>query len=43
MIAAAVRTIFVQPSPVHVRDQLEVIAAMLGRQVWGGQFSGLAD
>ena len=32
MAAAAVRTIFAQPSPVHVRDQLEVIAAMLGRQ-----------
>ena len=32
MVAAAVRTIFAQPSPVHVRDQLEVIAAMPGRQ-----------
>jgi putative transposase len=32
MVAAAVRTIFAQPSPVHVRDQLEVIVAMLGRQ-----------
>jgi putative transposase len=32
MVAAAVRTIFAQPSLVHVRDQLEVIAAMLGRQ-----------
>ena len=32
MVAAAVRTIYAQPSPVHVRDQLEVIAAMLGRQ-----------
>jgi putative transposase len=32
MVAAAVRTIFAQPSPVHVRGQLEVIAAMLGRQ-----------
>jgi putative transposase len=32
MVAAAIRTIFAQPSPVHVRDQLEVIAAMLGRQ-----------
>jgi putative transposase len=32
MVAAAVRTIFAQPSPVHVRDQLQVIAAMLGRQ-----------
>jgi putative transposase len=32
MVAAAVRTVFAQPSPVHVRDQLEVIAVMLGRQ-----------
>jgi len=32
MVAAAACTIFAQPSPVHVRDQLEVIAAMLGRQ-----------
>jgi putative transposase len=32
MVAAAIRTIFAQPSPAHVRDQLEVIAAMLGRQ-----------
>ena len=32
MVAAAIRTIFAQPSPVHVRDHLEVIAAMLGRQ-----------
>jgi putative transposase len=32
MVAAAVRTVFAQPSPVHVHDQLEVIAAMLGRQ-----------
>src|SRR5215475_4378645 len=32
MVAAAVRTIFAQPSPVHVHDQLEVIATMLGRQ-----------
>jgi putative transposase len=32
MVAAAIRTIFAQPSPVHVHDQLEVIAAMLGRQ-----------
>ena len=31
-MVAAIRTIFAQPSPVHVRDQLEVIAAMLGRQ-----------
>ena len=32
MVAAAIRTIFAQPSPVHVRDQLDTIAAMLGRQ-----------
>ena len=32
MVAAAIRTVFAQPSPVHVRDQLEVIATMLGRQ-----------
>ena len=32
MVAAAIRTIFAQPSPIHVRGQLEVIAAMLGRQ-----------
>jgi putative transposase len=32
MAAAAVRTIFAQPSPIHVHDQLEVIAAMPGRQ-----------
>jgi putative transposase len=32
MVAAAIRTIFAQPSPVHVHDQMEVIAAMLGRQ-----------
>jgi len=32
MVAAAVRTIFAQPSPAHVRDQLDTIAAMLGRQ-----------
>ena len=32
MVAAAIRTIFAQPGPVHVRDQLEVIATMLGRQ-----------
>jgi transposase-like protein len=31
-MVAAIRTIFAQPSPVHVHDQLEVIAAMLGRQ-----------
>jgi transposase-like protein len=32
MVAAAVRTIFAQPDAEHVRDQLQVIAAMLGRQ-----------
>jgi transposase-like protein len=32
MVAAAIRTIFAQPGPVHVRDQLEVITTMLGRQ-----------
>jgi transposase-like protein len=32
MVAAAVRTIFAQPDADHVRDQLQVIAAMLGRQ-----------
>ena len=32
MVAAAVRTIFAQPDAAHVREQLEVIATMLGRQ-----------
>jgi putative transposase len=32
MVAAAIRTIFAQPSPGHVHDQLDTIAAMLGRQ-----------
>jgi putative transposase len=32
MVAAAVRTIFAQPDAVMVRDQLGVIAAMVGRQ-----------
>ena len=32
MVAAAIRTIFAQPDATHVRDQLDVIAAMLGRQ-----------
>ena len=32
MVAAAVRTIFAQPDAEHVRDQLDVIATMLGRQ-----------
>ena len=33
MVAATIRTIFAQPSPAAVREQLEVIAGMLGRQV----------
>jgi putative transposase len=33
MVAAAVRTIFAQPDADHVRDQLDVIAGMLGRQL----------
>ena len=32
MVAAAIRTIFAQPDAAHVRDQLDVIATMLGRQ-----------
>ncbi|MGR6921116.1 IS256 family transposase [[Actinomadura] parvosata] len=32
MVAAAIRTIFAQPTPQMVRDQLGVIAGMLGRQ-----------
>ena len=32
MVAATIRTIFAQPGPVHVPDQLDTIAAMLGRQ-----------
>jgi putative transposase len=32
MVAAAIRTIFAQPKVDMVRDQLEVIAGMLGRQ-----------
>jgi transposase-like protein len=32
MVAATVRTIFAQPGPVQVREQLHVIASMLGRQ-----------
>jgi putative transposase len=32
MVAAAIRTVFAQPDPTHVRDQLDTIAAMLGRQ-----------
>ncbi len=33
MVAAAIRTIFAQPDAEHVRDQLDVIACMLGRQL----------
>jgi putative transposase len=33
MVAAAIRTIFAQPDAIHVRDQLDVIAGMLGRQL----------
>jgi putative transposase len=32
MVAATIRTIFAQPGPAAVREQLEVIAGMLGRQ-----------
>jgi putative transposase len=32
MVAAAIRTIFAQPDAHHVREQLDVIADMLGRQ-----------
>ena len=32
MAAAAIRTIFAQPDAQHVRDQVDVIAGMLGRQ-----------
>ena len=32
MVAAAIRTVFAQPDPEHVRSQLGVIAGMLGRQ-----------
>lgn len=32
MVAAAIRTIFAQPGAEHVRDQVDVIATMLGRQ-----------
>jgi putative transposase len=33
MVAAAVRTIFAQPDAEHVREQLDTIAHMLGRQL----------
>ena len=32
MVAAAIRTVFAQPGPVHVAEQLDTIATMLGRQ-----------
>ena len=32
MVAATIRTIFAQPDPAQVREQLQVIAGMLGRQ-----------
>lgn len=32
MVAAAIRTVFAQPDADHVREQLDVIATMLGRQ-----------
>ena len=32
MVAAAIRTIFAQPDPAHVRHQLDEVAAMLGPQ-----------
>ena len=32
MVAATIRTIFAQPGPAQVREQLKVIAGMLGRQ-----------
>jgi putative transposase len=33
MVAAAIRTIFAQPDAEHVREQFEVIAVMLGKQL----------
>lgn len=33
MVAAAIRTIFAQPDTAHVREQLDTIAGMLGRQL----------
>ena len=40
MVAAAVRAIFAQPDADHVREQLDVIATMLGRQsTWRCQSS----
>jgi putative transposase len=33
MVAAAIRTVFAQPDSEHVREQLDTIAGMLGRQL----------
>ena len=33
MVAAAIRTVFAQPDAQHVREQLDTIAGMLGRQL----------
>jgi putative transposase len=33
MVAAAIRTVFAQPDAAHVREQLDTIAGMLGRQL----------
>ena len=33
MVAAAIRTIFAKPDAEHVREQLDTVAAMLGRQL----------
>lgn len=33
MVAAAIRTFFAQPDAEHVREQLDTIAQMLGRQL----------
>jgi putative transposase len=33
MVAAAIRTIFAQPDAEHVREQLDTIAGVLGRQL----------
>lgn len=33
MVAAAIRPVFAQPDPLHVREQLDVIATMLGREL----------
>jgi hypothetical protein len=33
MVAAAIRTVFARPDQQHVREHLDVIASMLGRQL----------